>query len=193
MRAEKAFSNSNSSHLMPSLSTSGSGTSNIYQRFNHPLEIEINLKSLEPRGEEKQFNPNTYIEIKDNGAGIHPKMFMDVLTSFGYNSVKSKSNYCFSEHGIGLKLSCLRLASSTLIITKTKPVVECGMQSCFISFGLLSHDFMKKADSMNGFLVAPIVSLEIRNNRISKNLTPEPEHFLSLIASFTNGVFKQGE
>jgi hypothetical protein len=151
------------------------------------------MRTLDPNGEEKQFNPNTYIEIKDNGAGIHPKMFMDVLTSFGYNSVKSKSNYCFSEHGIGLKLSCLRLAATTLIVTKTKPVIECGIASYFVSFGLLSHDFMKKADSINGFLVAPIVSLEIRNRRISKNLTPEPDHFLSLIASFTCGLFKTSE
>lgn len=118
---------------------------------------------------------------------------MDVLTSFGYNSVKSKSDFCFSEHGIGLKLACLRLASTSLIVTKTKPIIECGMQSFFVSFGLLSHDFMKKADAINGFLVAPIVSLEIKNRRISRNLTPEPEHFLSLIASFTNGVFKSSE
>jgi hypothetical protein len=91
---------------------------------------------------------------------------MEVLTSFGCNFSKVKSNFAFSEHGVGLKLACLRLAGSSLIITKTKPVTEYGMQTFYISFGLLSHDFMKKADSMNGLLVAPYVSIEIRNKRI---------------------------
>lgn len=107
---------------------------------------------------------------------------MQVLTSFGGTVSKNKSDYNFSEHGVGLKLACLRLASTTLIITKTKPIYECGTSSCYVSFGLLSNDFIKKADSINGFLVAPIVALEIKNRRVTKHLTPEPDHFLDLIS-----------
>ena len=124
---------------------------------------------------------------------MHPKLFMEVLTSFGHNQAKTKSNYCFSEHGVGLKLACLRLASTSLVITKTKPTFDCGTSSFYISFGLLSSDFLKKADSMNGYLVAPIVSLEIRNKRISKHLTPEPDHFLNMLASFTKNVFDSSD
>lgn len=52
---------------------------------------------------------------------------------------------------------------------------------------------MKKADSMNGFLTAPIVSYEIKNRKISKALTPEPEHFLTMISNFTKAKFQTGE
>lgn len=73
---------------------------------------------------------------------------MEALTSFGLSHQdKSKSNFQFSEHGVGLKLACLRLAQSTLIITKTKPSYECGVSIYNVSFGLLSTDFMKKADA----------------------------------------------
>ena len=77
------------------------------------------------------------------------------------------------------------MASSSLIITKTKPISDCGTVSFYISIGLLSSDFIKNADALNGFLVAPIVSFEVKNRRISKNLTPEPDHFLNMISEFT--------
>lgn len=55
---------------------------------------------------------------------------MEVLTSFGSsNLLNIKSDYNFSEHGINLKLSALRLANNALIITKTKPIVEYGSSS----------------------------------------------------------------
>lgn len=65
---------------------------------------------------------------------------MELLTSFGSSNVnqKSKSDYGFSEHGLGLKLACLRLASSSLIITKTRPVSEFGTTSFYLSIALLS-------------------------------------------------------
>ena len=109
---------------------------------------------------------------------------MEALTSFGSSikGNKSKSDFNFSEHGVGLKLNSLRLAQSTLIISKTKPTYEFGTSSFYLSFGLLSTEFMKKADSLNGYLVAPIVSYEFKNKRVSKHLTPEPEHFLNLIS-----------
>ena len=52
---------------------------------------------------------------------------------------------------------------------------------------------MKKADSLNGYLSAPLVSYEIKNRKISKTLTPEPEHFLHLISSFTKPKFATGD
>ena len=52
---------------------------------------------------------------------------------------------------------------------------------------------MKKADSLNGYLVAPIVSYEFKNKRVTKHLTPEPEHFLNLISQYTKQKFDSGE
>ena len=92
-----------------------------------------------------------------------------------------------------MKLNSLRLAQSTLIITKTRPVSEYGTTTHYLSFGLISSEFMKKADSMNGFLSAPIVSYEIKNKKISKPLTPEPEHFLTMITSFTKSKFTSSD
>lgn len=105
---------------------------------------------------------------------------MEALTSFGSQNAnqKNKSDFGFSEHGIGLKIACLRLASSSLIITKTRPVSEFGTTSFFLTIALLSSDFMKRSDSLNGFLTAPIVSYEVKNRKFTKILTPEPEHFL---------------
>ena len=99
---------------------------------------------------------------------------MEALTSFGSNNLagKTKSDFIFSEHGLGLKLSCLRLASNSLIISKTKPIYDCGTAISFISVGLLSTEFIKKADAVNGFLVAPLIAFEMKGKRFSKNLTP---------------------
>jgi hypothetical protein len=91
------------------------------------------------------------------------------------------------------ELNSLRLASSTLIITKTKPVSEFGSILYYLSIGLLSTEFMKKADGLNGYLCAPFVSMEIKNKRIHKNLTPEPEHFLNMISQYTKPKFDSGE
>jgi hypothetical protein len=79
-----------------------------------------------------------------------------------------------------LKLNTLRLGSCVLIITRTKPVMEYGCASSYLSIGLLSYKFLK--DTESPFLVAPIVSFELKNNYIVKNLTQSPEHFLNIIA-----------
>lgn len=52
---------------------------------------------------------------------------------------------------------------------------------------------MKKADSNNGYLVCPIVAYEIKNRRITKQLTPESEHFLSMISSYCKAKFPSGD
>jgi hypothetical protein len=52
---------------------------------------------------------------------------------------------------------------------------------------------MKRSDSLNGFLTAPIVSYEIKNRKQTKNLTPEPDHFLNMISQFTKTRFDSGE
>jgi Histidine kinase-, DNA gyrase B-, and HSP90-like ATPase len=160
----------------------------IQNQLKQNLEIDINL-----RKSNEEDNNSSYLEVKDNGTGINPKLLMDALTSFGSNNGKSKSDFNFSEHGVGLKLACLRLASSTLIISKTRPVSEFGTTSYYLSIALLSSEFMKKADSMNGYLTAPIVSFEIKNRKITKHLTPEPDHFLQMISNFTRQKFDSGE
>lgn len=166
-----------------------------HQRFNSTLDIEINLVQYGGGSHDEKYSTKSYLEIKDNGTGIHPKEFMEALTTFGTasNASKSKSSHVFAEHGVGIKLNSLRLAQSTLIITRTKPVHDCGSTTFHVSFGLLSTDFMKQAGSSNGLLVAPIVSMEIKNKRISRNLTPEPEHFLNMISQFTKPKFDSGE
>ena len=69
----------------------------------------------------------SYIEIKDNGVGISPLALKETLTTFGMiNNYQYKSDYNMSEHGINLKLSSLRLASTCLIISKTKPTFSFG-------------------------------------------------------------------
>jgi hypothetical protein len=62
-----------------------------------------------------------------------------------------------------------------------------------LTIALLSTDFMKRSDSLNGFLTAPIVSYEIKNRKFTKYLTPEPDHFLSIISQFTKAKFDTGE
>lgn len=52
---------------------------------------------------------------------------------------------------------------------------------------------MKKSDSLNGFLTAPIVSYEVKNRKFTKILTPEAEHFLGIISQFTKAKFENGE
>ena len=67
-----------------------------------------------------------YLEIKDNGIGIHPVFMCDALTSFGKSSNISlpKNDFILCEHGMSLKLNALRLGDTVLIISKTKPQIE---------------------------------------------------------------------
>ena len=106
--------------------------------LNQPLRIEINMKTLREskvnrnadqllieisdEEEEEEKSRQYYFEIKDNGVGIHPVQFKDMLTTFGSNNIQqTKNDFNLSEHGINMKLSALRLGSTVLIITKTKP------------------------------------------------------------------------
>jgi hypothetical protein len=92
--------------------------------------------------DEEEKLPQPYFEIKDNGAGIHPSLMKDALTSFGQslNAEQKgiKSEFQLSEHGIGLKLNGLRLAQNVLVISKTNPVNNYGNVIQYLSFGLLS-------------------------------------------------------
>lgn len=113
---------------------------------------------------------------------------MDVLTSFGSeNILKFKSEFNFSEFGVNLKLSLLRLSDTTIIISKTKPVIEYGSSSQYLSIALLSIEFIKDAGS--NFLIAPLISYEIRNMKIIKCLTPNPDSYLGLILKYSFGLF----
>jgi len=78
-----------------------------------PLQIEINLKPLKhyESNASKFFLKDCYIEYKDNGTGIHPKVLMECLTSLGSNHLLTfKGDFNCSEHGLNMKLACLRLA-----------------------------------------------------------------------------------
>mmetsp|Transcript_7283 Transcript_7283/g.6430 ORF Transcript_7283/g.6430 Transcript_7283/m.6430 type:complete len:102 (+) Transcript_7283:2444-2749(+) len=92
-----------------------------FQSKIDPLVIEINMKNTLSK-QKKDSSGKHFIEIRDNGPGIHPKQMMDALTSFGGPTLPFKSDYNFSEHGIGLKLNSMRLGSTLLIISKTQPV-----------------------------------------------------------------------
>lgn len=52
-----------------------------------------------------------------------------------------------------------------------------------MSIALLSFKFIQ--DSGSQFLVAPLVTYELRNKKIMKCLTPNPDKFLSMIANYT--------
>eukprot|EP00347_Sterkiella_histriomuscorum_P007476 403348772 len=161
----------------------------------HSITIEINMKNYRSQqltNTTGYFGKDQYIEVKDNGPGIHPKQLMEVLTSFGSsNLLNIKSDYNFSEHGINLKICALRLANNALIITKTKPIVEYGSTSQYLSIALLSIKFVEDASSQ--FLVCPIIAFELKNKKIIKNLTPQPEHFLNKISHYTQPLFESGE
>jgi hypothetical protein len=117
---------------------------------------------------------------------------MEVLTSFGSSNILTfKSDFNLSEHGINMKLAVLRLAQNTLIITKTKPVIEFGSSTQYMSIALLSFKFIQ--DTNSKFLISPMVSFELRNKKIIKNLTPNPEHFLTLIAKYLQPIFRTGD
>jgi sensor histidine kinase regulating citrate/malate metabolism len=54
---------------------------------------------------------DNYLEVKDNGPGIHPWVLMEAVTTFGISAKsKTKSEFNFTEHGISLKVNSLRLA-----------------------------------------------------------------------------------
>ena len=72
--------------------------------------------------------------IMDDGPGIDPVAMKDVLTSFGKGPQQHVNKlsqldetmlaedlleFDSSEHGIGLKISAMRLANSCLILSKT--------------------------------------------------------------------------
>ena len=114
------------------------------------------------------------------------------MTSFGSNNIAiSKSDFNLCEHGINLKLSALRLGSSVLILTKTKPKFEFGTSSQYLSIGLLSYKFLQKCNSQ--FLVAPMIAFEIRNKKIYRPLTPNPYYFLEIMAKYTGPLFSKGD
>lgn len=78
-----------------------------------------------------------------------------------------------------------------LLITKTKPTTDYSSHSQFLSIALISEQFLK--DSSSQFLIAPLVSFEMKNKKIYKELTPKADHFLKLIARYTIHVFSNAE
>jgi hypothetical protein len=82
--------------------------------FGKPLAIDVSMQTLD----EKQ-----YLVISDNGPGISPSIFKEVLTTSTKPSPIQRtsedlSEFDCSEHGMGFKLSALRLADTCLVISK---------------------------------------------------------------------------
>ena len=134
----------------------------------------------------------TYLEVKDNGPGIHPITLAETLTSIGVNHfLDMKGDYAFQEHGINMKISFLRLAQQAIIITKTQPELKFGILEQYLSVALFSTKFCK--DQQNPYLLCPFVTMEMKNRKIYQYKTNGGDEFLDLIASYSKGLFENGD
>ena len=107
--------------------------------------------------------------LKDDGPGISPYKMRTLLTQFGQDNLRSYQSGPFdlAEHGIGLKLASLRLGKNCLILSKTSPQAQIGVQ--YFSVALFSVDFVKKENTP--FFAAPLLSFTIRDKQSFHELT----------------------
>jgi len=99
-----------------------------------PLEIDISLHTQGP-------DHQSYLTVTDNGPGISPSCFKDIITGcFKPQHIQRTrddlSDYDCAEHGLGIKLSALRLAETCLILSKYRAKNQIGVQ--YLSVGMLS-------------------------------------------------------
>ena len=135
-------------------------------------------------------NRKECIRIKDNGPGVSPFQMKETLTSFGMtqnmrNSMSHSSPFSISEHGIGLKLSLLRLGDTCVIITKTNPKDQIGVQ--YLTIGLISVDMHR--DISEEHLLIPIICYQIINNETFIPLTPDTNNVFSLMKKYIQPLF----
>ena len=82
-----------------------------------PLDIDISFHHTA--------NKQAYLSITDNGPGVNPSLFKNLL---GYGGKQKRmlrtrddlTEYDCAEHGIGFRLNALRLADTCLVLSKFK-------------------------------------------------------------------------
>jgi hypothetical protein len=88
-----------------------------------------------------------------------------------------------AQHGIGFKVSAMRLADTCLVLSKCRPRNQFGAQ--YLSVGLLSKNAFTDSKS----LTALSVVFQIKNNETFIPLTPFPEDILSHMLKITGNLF----
>lgn len=84
-----------------------------------------------------------------------------------------------SEHGLGFKLSSMRLADSALVLSKFKQSDQLGIS--YLSVGLLSKSVSSQHEQKS--IVSLTVVYQVKNSESFVPLTPYPEDVMSLILS----------
>lgn len=126
--------------------------------------------------------PQTCLRIRDDGCGMTPAQMVETLSTFGPNPSRlltgSEQIFNHAEHGVGLKIALLRLGRSSLIISRNNQE---------ISIGLVSHDFIR--DAQSGMFVAPMVSYELCDSDSFRPLTSNSDRVFELILRYCKPVF----
>lgn len=105
------------------------------------------------------------------------------MVCYGNSYPVKKNYYHFSEHGVGFKINSMRLGETALVVSKyieieyENTAQRARKEKTYISFGLLSSEFIENTNSAN--LVAPVACFELLGNSQSyQSLMPNSENFL---------------
>ena len=114
----------------------------------------------------------------------------ETLTSFGLTSEMKKNvnevgAFSLADHGISLKLSTLRLGETGLIITKTNPQNQPGIQ--YLTIGLISVQFHR--DLYEEYLNIPIICYQIKNQETFLPITESPDLIFSVMKKYIHDCF----
>ena len=109
-----------------------------------------------------------------------PSLMQEVMTSFGKSGsrIQIANDFASSEHGIGLKLACLRLGKTAVVVTRHHNKV---------SIGMLSQKFIN--DCGSGFLVAPMICYDVRESDCLVAMTPESSAVFATIVNYCGQLF----
>ena len=113
----------------------------------------------------------------------------ETLTSFGMTETMRSSSqrgpFNMAEHGIGMKLSSLRLGNTSLIVTKTNPCNQTGIQ--YLTVGLISVEFHR--DTSEEHLVVPLICYQVKNKEAFLPLTPSTTQVFNLMKKYVQPLF----
>ena len=159
------------------------------QNVSKVTVVKSNVENESQATSVKKSKAKTWIKIKDNGPGISPYLMKETLTSFGLTKEMKKNNeggpFSLADHGINLKLSSLRLGETCLIISKTSPQNQVGVQ--YLTIGFISVQFHK--DLSEEYLSIPIICYQIKNKESFLPLTDAPELVLEVMKKYTHSCF----
>lgn len=108
-------------------------------------------------------------------------MLREIFTSFGSLSNRpsvGKNEFQSAEHYVGVKLGSLRLGKTVVILTRTRNTV---------SLGLISQRL--QTDLGLPYLVAPMITFEIKEIDALVPRTPHSQQVFALIASYCAPLF----